>query len=1102
MISKPSNRIITHITTPIILIVFIFIFTILFVIIPVIEENLMSSKKAMIKELTNITWDLLEDYHKREINNELSKEEAQEKVIARIRELRYGSKSKGYFWINNMHPKLIMHPYLSHLENQDVSEFIDPNGKHLFTEFVMAVKKDGEGYVDYVWQQIDDSTRIVAKLSYIKGFEPWGWIIGTGVYIEDVKQQLFGIKKKFNIIFIGIIILFLIVWVYLIIHGRKNEISKNFAQAALSQSENRYHILFNSAADAIFLTKGAVIIDVNKKALEMFACSKEEIIGSTPIDFSPTVQPNGEESKVLAMEKINSALDGNSKLYEWQHKKLNGTLFYTEINLQLINLPAGEHIQAFIRDITDRKKVEKAEVALSQSEKRYHILFNSAVDAIFLMKGDSALIVDVNKKALEMFGCSKEEIIGFTLIGFFPATQPNGEESIVSAMEKISSALKGEPQFFEWQHKKLDGTLFDVEINLHLIKLPKGDHIQTIIRNITDRKKAKKALVNEKNRVANIIEGTNAGTWDWNVQTGEVRLNERWAEIMGYTIKELEPINVQSWMKNIHLDDLPRVNDLLEKNIKGELDYYDVKYRQLHKNDNWVWVNLRGKVVEWTEDGKPIRMSGTLLDINESKLAEGKLKKSESHYRNIFNNSLIGIYQTTPAGKILAANPALIKMLGYSSLNELFERDLENESENFAIGISRLKFKKQIETEGQIIGIESEWKRKDGTILYVRENANIVVDESGKILFYEGTVDDITYTKKAEIEILAANEELLATSDALKESNYELQIALDEAKRSKDLEIANEKLQRNEKVLIQAHESINQKKSELEKLNFALEESHDKTTQLNEELSATNEHLFFQKDKLESTIDKLKETQSQLVQSEKMASVGILTSGIAHEINNPLNFIQGGKLAIENYIEDNLKENMDDFQPLLDIIDTGINRASGIISSLNRFNRKSDTLDEKCEIHIILDNCLIMLQNKLKHRVDIVLHYTNSEFIILGNEGKLHQVFLNILSNAEQSIEKEGTIEITTEIENEILEITISDNGCGISKENLNKIIDPFFTTKDPGKGTGLGLSITYQVIQNHKGNIKINSELEEGTTVIVTLPIINNETEIYNTLR
>jgi signal transduction histidine kinase len=226
-----------------------------------------------------------------------------------------------------------------------------------------------------------------------------------------------------------------------------------------------------------------------------------------------------------------------------------------------------------------------------------------------------------------------------------------------------------------------------------------------------------------------------------------------------------------------------------------------------------------------------------------------------------------------------------------------------------------------------------------------------------------------------------------------------------------------------------------------------------------------------------------------------MASVGILTSGIAHEINNPLNFIQGGKLAIENYIEENLIDVSDDFKPLLDIIETGINRASDIISSLNRFNRKSDTLNEKCEIHIILDNCLIMLQNKLKHKVNILNHYTDAEFEILGNEGKLHQVFLNILSNAEQSIEKEGTIEITTAVEQDKLEITISDNGCGISNENLTKIIDPFFTTKDPGKGTGLGLSIAYQIIQNHKGTIKINSKLEEGTTVIVTLPIINNET-------
>ena len=110
-----------------------------------------------------------------------------------------------------------MHPYFSHLEGQDVSDFSDPNGKYLFNEFVEVVERDGDGYVNYMWQWKDDTSRIVPKLSYVKGFEPWGWIIGTGVYLEDVKEEVAEIQKKLNFAFIGILGILLVISLYIII---------------------------------------------------------------------------------------------------------------------------------------------------------------------------------------------------------------------------------------------------------------------------------------------------------------------------------------------------------------------------------------------------------------------------------------------------------------------------------------------------------------------------------------------------------------------------------------------------------------------------------------------------------------------------------------------------------------------------------------------------------------------------------------------------------------------------------------------------------------------------------------------------------------------
>ena len=257
------------------------------------------------------------------------------------------------------------------------------------------------------------------------------------------------------------------------------------------------------------------------------------------------------------------------------------------------------------------------------------------------------------------------------------------------------------------------------------------------------------------------------------------------------------------------------------------------------------------------------------------------------------------------------------------------------------------------------------------------------------------------------------------------------------------------------------------------------------------EMCEENEHLYAQREELERTLNKLKGTQWQLVQSEKMASVGILTAGIAHEINNPLNFIMGGKQAIENYIEDNIENHSSELTPLLNIIDEGINRASNIVQSLNRFSRTNISSTEECDIHSIIDNCLLMLNNQTKNNIEISKIFTDNPYKLIGNEGRLHQVILNILTNAIQAINNKGNISIITNVENEKITVKISDTGSGISKENIKKITDPFFTTKDPGKGTGLGLSIAYNIIKEHKGSIKYESTEAEGTAVTVTLPII-----------
>jgi len=258
------------------------------------------------------------------------------------------------------------------------------------------------------------------------------------------------------------------------------------------------------------------------------------------------------------------------------------------------------------------------------------------------------------------------------------------------------------------------------------------------------------------------------------------------------------------------------------------------------------------------------------------------------------------------------------------------------------------------------------------------------------------------------------------------------------------------------------------------------------------ELQTTNKNLNIQKAQLEKTMENLKATQTQLAHSEKMASLGVLTAGVAHEINNPLNYIMGGYEGLKVHIEKVGYDN-EQIPMLLNAIKIGVERATKIIIGLNQFSRDNENKDESCDIHSILDNCLLMLNNQFGDGIQIVKKFNTESIVVSGNVGQLHQAFINIISNANQAIQTKGKITISTNIVDNNATIEISDTGLGISKENLQKITEPFFTTKAPSKGTGLGLSICYAIIKEHNGLLEFESEIGKGTKARIVLPISTN---------
>lgn len=233
--------------------------------------------------------------------------------------------------------------------------------------------------------------------------------------------------------------------------------------------------------------------------------------------------------------------------------------------------------------------------------------------------------------------------------------------------------------------------------------------------------------------------------------------------------------------------------------------------------------------------------------------------------------------------------------------------------------------------------------------------------------------------------------------------------------------------------------------------------------------------------KLGTSMSQLKDTTQKLIHSEKMASLGMLSAGVAHEINNPLNFIRGGIELLERDLK-NAQGNQEELDASFDVIKEGLNRASVIVNSLSHFSRQTDAMNEACDIHAILDNTVVMLQHKLKYKGTLIKSYDDKPAVIKGNEGRLHQAFLNFIANAEEAIDEEGTIELHTEVSGDGLDVLIKDDGVGIRREYLDKISDPFFTTKPVGEGTGLGLAISYRIIQDHGGRVHVYSKAGKGT--------------------
>ncbi len=477
-------------------------------------------------------------------------------------------------------------------------------------------------------------------------------------------------------------------------------------------------------------------------------------------------------------------------------------------------------------------------------------------------------------------------------------------------------------------------------------------------------------------------------------------------------------------------------------------------------------------------------------------------REAERRYRELFDNIQEGLFFSTPDGRFIEVNDALVRMFGYESREELLQVDIAQAL--YVTPEQRDGFRNAIEQNGALRNFEETLRRKDGSIIYALQNAFAVRDAQGKTVQYRGLMLDITELKmfQAELQrqrdfnakILNNTQSLIVVSDTAGLISYANRRCY-EAGSFKSGELVGHRLVEliatNRREAFEEALSMTLTGQQVDNLELPL-------TRGNNELGRFSVNLSPMRDEqgqvssivvVMTDITDAAVLQAKLMHTEKLAAVGQLVSGVAHEVNNPLTAILGfaDLLSEQEDMPETAKRD-------LGVIITEAQRTKQIVQNLLSFARQMPAQRQPVQLNGLLQRTLQLRSYDLaNHGVQVAEHYARPSPEVMGDSHQLQQVFLNILNNAYDAIRDAGhlgQIEIRTTVTGGTAEVVFLDNGSGIATPE--RIFDPFFTTKEVGKGTGLGLSICYGIVREHGGDISCSNRVDtQGAMFTVRLPLI-----------
>lgn len=777
--------------------------------------------------------------------------------------------------------------------------------------------------------------------------------------------------------------------------------------------------------------------------------------------------------------------------------------------------------------ITECKQAEKA---LLETEIRYRTLFENAYDCIFMMKEDK--FIDCNPRTLEIFGCTREQLLGQTPYRFSPAIQPDGHNSKETAQEKITLALQGVSQHFDWRHIRYDGTPFDAEISLNRIELSGQMFLQAIMRDVTERKHAEKALRKERDMAQKYLDIAEVIFAIINTDQRITLINKKGCEILEYQLEEiigrkvdiLVPERLKKEIKN-------RAN----KVFTGKMEVAEYIERPLLTKSGRERILALHQTLLRDDEGNITGFLSSGVDITERKRMEEELQKSEQRWRKYFELGLIGMAVLSPEGAVLEGNDQLSEILGYS-LDELKNMSLDEldelvHPEDRPSAAKRWNRVLAGETDGY--KYEERFIRKDGKIIYVNISTKCAHEAGGSVDFFIMLIQDITQRKEAE-------EELRLMSKVFKDASDPI-IIEDLDGRIIDLNLEAERIYgwtRNEllgqpiKTLVppqrhkQADELLEQcKQGEIVRNREGVR--WDKAGQkypvlltlsllVNEvgepiavatitkhitELKEAEEALQKAHTELEAkVVERTRElTQANLRLQELDRLKSMFIASMSHELRTPLNSVIGfSSILLDEWVgslNDEQKKNLSivlrSGQHLLALINDVIDVSKIEAGQIEPFI-------EDFDLHEVISEATTYLskqvnQNKLELKVESAHHMMHTD------RRRLLQCLLNLISNAAKFTE-EGYICLDARIVEcsqnpPCAQISVADTGSGIKKEDLPKLFFSFSRIDSPLRkkvpGTGLGLYLTKKLLTEIlKGEISVKSEYGVGSRFTMKIPV------------